>query len=754
MARTLIGQLILRLRAEGLGEAKNVVTTMKDIENAARNIGRTGVGSWGAGFGKQLAQLKATPGEIEAVRRSWTDLVIHLDNKNVAKALRKQSISAWKTSTISHLAAVRAEAEATERRVVAMHRALGWGVKPAMVMGGGYTMGYMGGIMGREALIAASNERRVQAEAKYAGLSLDERGKIDTRANELATRYRLAKSQIYDVMKEASLSMPSTDAAITVSDEMARAYLVLSNMLGPEGALAGLRQFNKALDNIERITPEEYRYGIKNFMKAQQVIGRDIDPAAFAEAIKFARAGGKVFGDEFMFQWLPMLIAESGGSDSGTQLRAAFDQFIVGRASKEAIAAQDEYGIREGVVRNKNGKIVDKGRLLNQEKFTDNPLTWMWDTLLPKLREKGVDLNDTTELARIVGQLTNNRLSSDLILRAILSMQQYRRLVEERLPNAAGLDAADSIQTDNPFAAWAGFKDSLENLSAAVLPMGHVSTALNTLADGINTLTAAARENPALTALGMGAAGVGAFKGGKGIYDLLSGGFGLKSSAIALDGSAAALTRAAAALGGQSALDGGILPDGKPGNKPGGGGGLWGWMAGLVAAAPGTLAAIIAGSINLGQSDLVKTDEEKARWDDVKTRIAEHFRQKEEEAASQRSRAEARPSEQDTVEADRERSLDAYLDGPSRPTGPVPLMLDLETARADAQHAASDLSSALSIKGTADIDSSAIDTAIRKAQVLLDTLRQAGSAVLAAGSSTDNLNAELRRSMSDFQVAP
>jgi hypothetical protein len=103
-----------------LGEAKNVVTTMKDIENAARNIGRTGVGSWGAGFGKQLAQLKATPGEIEAVRRSWTDLVTHLDNKNVAKALRKQSISAWKTSTISHLAAVRAEAEATERRVVAM----------------------------------------------------------------------------------------------------------------------------------------------------------------------------------------------------------------------------------------------------------------------------------------------------------------------------------------------------------------------------------------------------------------------------------------------------------------------------------------------------------------------------------------------------------------------------------------------------------------------------------------------------------
>jgi hypothetical protein len=72
-------------------------------------------------------------------------------------------------------------------------------------------------------LIAASNERRVQAEAKYAGLDAGERGRIDTRADELAERYRLQKSQIYEVMKEASLSMPSTDAALNVSDEMARA---------------------------------------------------------------------------------------------------------------------------------------------------------------------------------------------------------------------------------------------------------------------------------------------------------------------------------------------------------------------------------------------------------------------------------------------------------------------------------------------------------------------------------------------------
>lgn len=32
MAKTLIGNLILRIKAEGLGEGKQVISTMKDIE--------------------------------------------------------------------------------------------------------------------------------------------------------------------------------------------------------------------------------------------------------------------------------------------------------------------------------------------------------------------------------------------------------------------------------------------------------------------------------------------------------------------------------------------------------------------------------------------------------------------------------------------------------------------------------------------------------------------------------------------------
>lgn len=763
MARTLIGQLILRLKAEGMGEADKVQQTLRDVEDAARTLGKIKAGDWGAGFVKQLSQLKATPEEIEAIRRSWDNLHNNFSSKNIAAAMRKQSISTWKTATIGHLAAVRAQADETEKRILAMNRSIGMGLKPFMVMGGGYTAAYMGGIMGREALTAASNERRVQAEAKYAGLDSGERGKIDSRADELAERYRLNKAQIFEVMKEASLSMPSTDAALAVSDEMARAYLVLSNLIGPEGAIGGLRQFNKAMDNIEKVTPEEYRYGIENFMKAQQVVGLDMDPTAFAEAIKYARAGGKVFGEEFLFQWLPMLIAESGGSDSGTQLRAAFDQFIVGRASKKALAEQRALGLRD-----------DADRLLNQEKFTKNPLTWIWDTLLPKLREKGVDTENETELARVVGELTNNRLSSDLILRAILSMQQYRNLVEKRLPNAVGLDAADMIQTDNPFAAWEGFKSSLENLSAAVLPMDHVAGGLNTLADAINTLAASARDNPALTALGIGVAGAGAYGGGKYAIGKMGDLFGLRGSALALDGSAAALTRAAIALGGAGVADG-VIPDGLGNGKDKGRGGGFGSLMSISALI--ATAAAFAASMNLGQSELLQTDAEIAHNRDMNRRIKEHFEKTKGDGNAWWRfllGAAAEPNfdlgehfkiktalndAPDIQNGDRSAAKSVSSEGtpakapsPSAPSNSnVSPSIQFGDTISEAQRTGAEILAALSVSAKPNIDLASLLAARDLAQQTLSLIRQIGTAAQSSSSSADR---QMRRNMSDFGVSP
>src|SRR5690606_36110401 len=137
-----------------------------------------------------------------------------------------------------------------------------------------------------------------------------------------------------------------------------------------------------------------YQGMLDNFMRAWQVSGKDIDPAAWAQGIKYARGSGKVFDHDFLSRVLPFVMAETSGTDAGTQLRAIFDQFIVGRASKESIAAQTEYGLRDGVKRDATGRVIEKGSLTQADLFAKNPLDWFNKVLLPAMEAKGVNTGD------------------------------------------------------------------------------------------------------------------------------------------------------------------------------------------------------------------------------------------------------------------------------------------------------------------------------------------------------------------------
>ena len=109
MARTLIGQLILRLRAEGLSGAKKIQSRIGDIERAARRLADMPAGNWGLRFQKQLDALRLAPKEFDAVRRSWGQLAEDMKKRNIGAALRSKEIGHWKTQTIASFAAAKSE---------------------------------------------------------------------------------------------------------------------------------------------------------------------------------------------------------------------------------------------------------------------------------------------------------------------------------------------------------------------------------------------------------------------------------------------------------------------------------------------------------------------------------------------------------------------------------------------------------------------------------------------------------------------
>lgn len=736
MARTFIGELILRMKEDASNKAQEaagkIESSMDRINRAAKRLGDA---PWGGRFQSQIDKLGASARDLDRLRSSWDRLQDSFQKDNLSKAMQRTQVANWKSAVLGDFIRgqqqIRDELRETEKHYRNWRNNVSAITRAGLVMMGGYTGAYVTGVMGRESLIAASNEQRERARQHFAGLPKTEQDQIEKQAGELSVKYRTTQAAAMEIMREARLAMPSADAAFSVAEEMIQAYKMLGLMYGPDQAIDGLRAFNKAMDNINvNQDRDEYRTALDAYIKAQQITGKDMDPEGYAQAIKYARTSGKVFGRDFLFNWLPYIISESGGSDAGTQLRAIFDQFIVGRASKQSKKKQAYYGLRD-----------DDDRLIGQQQFGENPIAWIKDVLLPQLQKKGVDTEDPTELARVLGELTNNRLSSDLLSRVLLSYEQYKRQVD-MATDAVGLEGAKDIDSLDPFSAFKGFKDAMSNLSAAVLPMEGISAGLVTFADGINSVSQAWRDGDWAARAGITGAGLG---GAYGIYKVVSGLLALGTAGPALMGAAASLEAAAISLGASGGTD--ILSGdgGKKGGRKKDGGMLpfvnvW------------TFIASAAGSLLSGDTREM-TDEEKA----------EMLRRSGEEWLKTHpfipDRRDTYSGSEDQLAGQRQASgggnpLQHAVDSATRlGGGPVMDTTSLDDARQKAAQAGQEITSSLNVVAKPVVETASMDQAIAKAKELNELLRQAGSLANSAASG-GSVTRQMQRNMTDQGVSP
>lgn len=246
--------------------------------------------------------------------------------------------------------------------------------------------------------------------------------------------------------------------------------------------------------------------------------------------------------------------------------------------------------------------------------------------LVPALKREGIDLDNNTAVATAIGKLSGNSNASAMLTRMVTQREQTERWLRI-MGEAMGLDAAEDARHNDPIVGWAGFKGALKNLSAALIPIDAINAGLNKLADGINGLSKLAKDDPALAGFGLAMSGYGMYAGGKFAINKIGDLFGLRASALALDGSAAALTRAAVMLGGGSAGD--IVGGGK-----GKVAGKVGWLGALGAGST----ALIAGSLALGSSSLLRTSGEQARVEALNERSRRHFAPKGPTHAQERER--------------------------------------------------------------------------------------------------------------------
>lgn len=239
----------------------------------------------------------------------------------------------------------------------------------------------------------------------------------------------------------------------------------------------------------------------------------------------------------------------------------------------------------------------------------------------------------------------------------------------------------------------------------------------------------------------MGVGGAAAYKGGKAVLGKMSDMFGLKSSAIALDGSAAALTRAAVALGGSAVADGDLVGRKGPGASAS-------WLMML-----GSWAALLSPLLTSGDDPL----------NSYMNASPEQRQKMRDEANARSSRKNAAHNTSDNSGGSWRRF---FLGDAADPNFNFMDHMRMDPGGANTPAASSAPVSAIDrmlagmdkVNDTTvspKIDTGAIDTAIGKAQTLLNILKQAGSAFANAGAgSSANAGQQMRRNLADYGVAP
>jgi hypothetical protein len=489
LAQTFIGRLILRMQAEGLGEAQRVTSAMADIERRARAMATGPAGSWGVAFQRNLERLKTTPGELDEIRNSWVRLNDSFKERGIDKALRSTEISTWKNATIGHFASVRSahaqQLAAIEQRQKLFASNIATTMKPVLVMLGGYTAFYLGGVMGREALTASSERRREIFRQTMANIPEGDQTKIFDASEALGQQYpSIPITAIMEMARSGYSVMGDADRAISILERMTQALVVLQSAKGGDAAANHLIGLIRGMDNLglnaEGIRGiEQVNELIDAAVKAAQV-DPDFDPGAFFGFARRSKVAGPALSPDFLAR-ASVYMQDMGADVAGNALGMAFKAFVleaVGSAGgKRYLAERQRLGLRDG-----NG-------LIDAELFGSDPDMWVTRHLIPALERDGVDMTNDTAIATAIGKLSGNTNATGLLTRMVTQREQIERWLR-LMETAMGTDAAERARHEDPFVGWESFKKALENLSAALIPIDTINTGLNSLADGINRLAA------------------------------------------------------------------------------------------------------------------------------------------------------------------------------------------------------------------------------------------------------------------------
>lgn len=467
----------------------SVAGKFKELNAAAKSFaGLKPIPDWGSAFQKEVDKMRLSAQHLKDVQRSWEQLhaSMRAGGQRMKAADYFGSINQWKSQTLTGLRQVRAEYDrmnSAGNRALLITKALG---SRALMLFGVGSLAYGAARAGRAAVRETSESTREDARDYLAGLTPRQTELLNKRALEVSGRFpSIGQSAMHERLRDTAMSMGSVDKALGMADVIAQGHVVLQSLKGKDRALEEGRKFFRALDTLGRnVEPERVKKLYDGFIRAVGVEGADLNLTDIFTMVRGSKAAGNTLSDRFLMTTAVGLIGDLTAPTVGKALGTSFSQLIGNRATKESKTAMAKFGLR------------DKSGLVNQSQFLSDPDLWVWNTMLPALRKRGVDTTDETAVNKLALRLFSNQNVADIITKMALQEAQYRRKAEQ-FERAPGLPAAQELRGKDPFVAAEGVSNAITNL-VTVLASPYVPAAvasMNSLADGINKMaTTLARQ--------------------------------------------------------------------------------------------------------------------------------------------------------------------------------------------------------------------------------------------------------------------
>jgi hypothetical protein len=507
------------------GSATVTNNASKTLREMAKDI--QGVASAGAGANRSLTSMSRDSGRAfgsfaNQVRASSTDMTAQMSRWH-ADALRAQQNSfsgrmgAWQRDMAGQLAAANMSGwqRAGQQAGEAFRRGFGgfraWdrehGIATGTIVGGAARK------VSADVIEQANEVYRLKQNMFMGGATKDEVSEAEKKAWVLTGKFRnMSVAENLELMNNARAIYGSQHEGIEHVEPFISAGSFLKAYQGGRHAGAThdlLRELEAAMKSGEiagKITPAEMERHISGLLAMKMTYGNNVPIARYLQAQRNAAASFLPLSDKYRYGVFPALVQEYGPG-AGVMMQTAAQKLVADVGHKKyAIAAQQEFGIRDA-----------EGKIVNSNLYAKNKLEWVLEELAPRMakRTEGMSKDDAmVEAFRQVGRMFPDRNAAKELIE--LMIQAPKLLKDQALIEHARSDPEAIRQYLNESLDYQmdAFSTGVKNLAAAVgEPMiAPIREGTKALGDALSWFTNLTKENkPGAAGAGvLGLAGAGA----------------------------------------------------------------------------------------------------------------------------------------------------------------------------------------------------------------------------------------------------